>query len=132
MLYRNTKVNVRSPDGDSKFFDIVAEVLQAAPLSPCLFIICQDYILQTSIDIIKENDSRLKNPRSRRYLAKPITDVNYVEDIALRGNAPTQAESLVHSLKQAAEGIGLHVNLNKTEYMYFNREGAITTLNGNY
>ena len=28
MLYKNTKVKVRSPDGDSDYFDIVAGVLQ--------------------------------------------------------------------------------------------------------
>ena len=28
MLYRNTKVKVRSPDWDTDFFDIVAVVLQ--------------------------------------------------------------------------------------------------------
>ena len=27
MLYRNTKVKVRSPDGDTEYFDIVADVL---------------------------------------------------------------------------------------------------------
>ena len=28
ILYRNTKVKVRSPDGDTEYFDIVAGVLQ--------------------------------------------------------------------------------------------------------
>ena len=28
MLYKNTKVKVRSPDGDTDYFDIVAGVLQ--------------------------------------------------------------------------------------------------------
>ena len=28
ILYRNTKVNVWSPDGDTEYFDIVAGVLQ--------------------------------------------------------------------------------------------------------
>ena len=39
-LYRNTKVKVRSPDGDTDYFDIVAGVLQGDTLSPCNFIIC--------------------------------------------------------------------------------------------
>ena len=43
--------------------------------------------------------------------------VDYVNDIALEANSATQAESLLHSLKQAAGGIGLHVNADKTEYM---------------
>ena len=54
MLYRNTKVKVRSPDGDTDYFDIVAGVLQGDTLAPYLFIICLDYVLRTSIDKIKK------------------------------------------------------------------------------
>ena len=53
MLYKNTKVKVRSPDGDPDFFDIVVGVLQGDTLAPYLFIICLDYILFMSIDLIK-------------------------------------------------------------------------------
>ena len=45
MLYRNTKVKIRSQDGDTDYFDIVASVLQGDTLAPYLFIICPDYIL---------------------------------------------------------------------------------------
>ena len=49
ILYRNTKVKVRSPDWDTDYFDIVAEVLQGYTLAPYLFIICLDYVLRTVI-----------------------------------------------------------------------------------
>ena len=42
ILCRNTKVKVRSLDGDTDYFDIVAGVLQGDTLVPCLFIICLD------------------------------------------------------------------------------------------
>ena len=130
MLYRNTKVKVRSPDGDTDYFDIVAGVLQGDTLAPYLFIICLDYVLRTSIDKIKENGFKLTKERSRRHPAKTITDVDYADDIALLANAPTQSETLLHSLERAAAGIGLHVNAHKTEYMCFNQTGEISTLNG--
>ena len=60
ILYRNTKVKVRSPDGDTEYFNIVAGVLQGDTLAPYLFIICLDYMLRTSIDKIKENGFELK------------------------------------------------------------------------
>ena len=44
----------------------------------------------------------------------------------LLGNAPAQAESLEHT----AGDFGLWLNANKTEYMCFNRERVISTLNG--
>ena len=127
MLYRMSKVKVRSPDGDT---DIVAEVLKGDILAPYLFIICLYYVLLTSMDKIKENGFKLTKERSRRYPAKTITDADYDDDIALRENAPAQAETLQHSLERAATGIGLHVNAHKTEYMCFNQTGNISTLNG--
>ena len=52
MLYKNTKVKDRSPDRDTDFFDIVAGVLHKAPYQ---FIICLDFVLQTSTDLMKKN-----------------------------------------------------------------------------
>ena len=129
MLYRNTKVKVRSSDGDTDYFDIVAGVLQGDTLASYLFIICLDYVLRISFDIIRENVFKLTKERSRRYPTKTITDANYTNDIALLANAPTQAGTLLHSLEQAAAGIGLHVNVHKMEYMCFNQTGDISTLN---
>ena len=99
MLYRNTKVKVRSPDGDTDCFDIVAGVLQGDTLAVYLFIICLDYVLRTSIDKIKENGFKLTKIRSRRYPAKTITDADYADDIVLLVNTPAQAENLLRSLE---------------------------------
>ena len=60
---------------------------------------------------------------------KTITDSNYVNNIALMVNTPTVAKFLLHSLEQAAGGMGFYVNTHKTEYMCFNQSGDIT-LNG--
>ena len=119
ILYRNIKVKVRSPDGDTDYIYIVTGLLQRDTLASYLFIICLDYELKTSIDKIKENSFELTNKRSRRYPAKTITDADYADDIAILANAPAQAETLLHSLERAAAGIGLHVNAHKTEYMCF-------------
>ena len=130
ILYRNTKVKVRSPDGDTEYFDIVAGVLQGDTLAPYLFIICLDYVLRTSIDKIRENSLELKKKRSRRYPAKTITDADYADDIAILVNTPNQAETLLHSLERATAGIGLHVNAHKMAYMCYNQTGDISTLDG--
>ena len=77
ILYRNTKVKVRSPDGDTEYFDIVAGVLQGDTLAPYLFIICLDYELRTSIDKIKENGFELTKKRAegtpQQQLPTPTT-----------------------------------------------------------
>ena len=46
---------VRSPDGDTPFFEITTGVLQGDKLAPFIFIICLDYILKKSL----ENDREL-------------------------------------------------------------------------
>ena len=126
-LYRNTKVKVRSPDGDINF---VAGVQQGDTQAPYLFIISLDYVLRTSIEEIKENCFKLTKERSRRYPAITITNADYVDDITFLANVPAQAETLLYSLERAAAGSGLHVNAHKTEYMCFNQTGDISTLNG--
>ena len=98
ILYRNTKVKVRSLDGDTEYFDIVAGVLQGDTRAPYLFIICLDYVLRTSIDKIRENVFELTKKRSRRYPATTITDADNTDDIAILANTPVQVETLLHSL----------------------------------
>ena len=130
ILYRNTKVKVRSPDGGTEYFDSVAGVLQGDTLALYLFIICLDYVLRTSIDKIRENGFELTKKRSRRYPAKTITNATYADDIVLLANTPNQAEAQLHSLERAAADIGLHVNAHKTEYMCYKQTGDISTLDG--
>ena len=70
---RNSKVKVRSPDGDTEYLEIVAGVLQGDTLAQYLFIICLDYVLRTSINKIRENGFELtknkkqKVPRKNNY-----------------------------------------------------------------
>ena len=114
-------MKVRSPDGDTEYFDIVGGVLQGDTLAPYLFIICLDYVLRTWIDKIRENGFELTKKRSRRYPAKTITDA---DDIALLANTPNQAETLLHSLERAAAGIGLHINAHKTKYIVITKQAT--------
>ena len=123
-------VKVFSPDEDTDYFDIVEGVLQGDTLAPYLFIICLDYELRMSIDLMKENSFKLAKKRSKRYPAQTIADVDYADGIALLANSPAKAEALLHSLERAAGGIGLHVKENKTECMSFNQRGDISILKG--
>ena len=71
MLYKNTTSMVRSPDGDTDFFEILPGVLQGDTLAPFLFIICLDYALRTSLD---ENK---KSWIQTQALCKPTFNGNY-------------------------------------------------------
>ena len=79
-------------------------------LAPYLFILHLDYMLRTSIDLIKENGFTFKKK------AKSMTDADYTDDLRL--------------LLQAVGGIGLYGNINKTECMRFKQKGVISGLSG--
>ena len=127
MLYKNTKVKIRSPDGDRDFFDFVAGGLLEDTLAAYQFIMCLDYVLGRSLDLIKEKGFTLAKARSRRYPAQTIMD--YAGDRTLLADTITQAESLLHSLERAAGGMGLHVNADKTDFTCFNQRCDISLLN---
>ena len=59
-----------------------------------------------------------------------MTDADYADDLVLLTNTPTQVDSLLHCLEQVAGGISLYMLTNKTEFMSFKQEGAISTLSG--
>ena len=61
------KVKVRSLDGDTDYFNIVADVLQGDTLAPYLFIICLDYVLRMSFDLMKENSFKLAEETQHNY-----------------------------------------------------------------
>ena len=73
MLFRKAKVKVRSPDGNTDYFDIVAGVLQGDTFAPYLLIICLDYVFRTSMDEMKDSG----------LTAHTITNEDHVDYIAL-------------------------------------------------
>ena len=107
-------------------------MLQGNTFAPYLLVICLYYVLRMSIDLIKENSFNLSKKRSRRHLAQTITDVDYADDIALLANTRYQTKSLLRSLERTAGDLGLHVNVEKTEYVCFNQRSVIYTQKGRY
>ena len=130
MLYENSRSMVRSPDGDTEFFEVLAGVLQGDTLAPFLFILCLDYALRTSVDSHTELGFTLEISRSPRYPARVITDVDYADDIALLSDTIEEASKLLHLVESAASEIGLYINAKKTEFICYNQHGNITSKSG--
>ena len=61
-----------------------------------------------------------------------MTDTDYADDLALLANIPAQAESLLHSLEQAAESINLYVNANVLMFMCFKQKEAMSSQSGKH
>ena len=83
ILYRNTKSIVRSPDGGTSFFDILAGVLQGDTLAPFLFVIYLDCVLRMSVEKCNDYGLTLEQARSRTFPTRKITDADYPDDLAL-------------------------------------------------
>ena len=119
---------VRSPDGDTDFFEVMAGVLQGDTLVPY---ICLDYVLRTVINALNKYGFTLKKRQSRQHPATFITDVDYADDLTLLSDSFEGVIKLLHALENAASSIGLYINVKKTEYMNVNCQGAILTRPGN-
>ena len=102
---------------ETVFFDIVTRVLQRDTFASYLFILYLDCILRTLIDLIKEDGFTLRKVKRRQYPAETIKDTDDVDDLMFLANIPAQDKSLLHSLAQAAGGIGLYVNAHKTVHV---------------
>ena len=66
ILYHDTSSMVRSPGGDTDFFDNSAGVLQGDKLAPCIFIICLDYVLRKALDKNNELGFALAKRKRKR------------------------------------------------------------------
>ena len=82
IIYKNIQAFVKSPDGETEFFDIIAGVLQGDTLAPYLFIIVLDYVVR-NLDQGKNLGFTLREQLSRRYPAEILTDADFADDLAL-------------------------------------------------
>ena len=127
ILYKKTKVKVCSPDGD-RLLRHCSRCAARRYISP----IPVYYLHRLHASNVYRFNERKRlhagKKKKQKIPAQTIMDADYADDIALLANTPTQVESLLHSLEWAVGGIGLHVNADKTEYIYFNQRGDIFTL----
>ena len=70
LLHKNIKVKVFSLDEDTYFFDIITGVLQGNALTLYLCKFSLDYVLRTSIDLMKENSFTLKKSKKQTIPTK--------------------------------------------------------------
>ena len=117
VLYTNTESTILTPDGETEPFSILSGILQGDTLAPFLFIIVVDYILRMSVDKNHTKGYELKPRLGSRHPAIHLTDADFADDIALVSQSLANAQSLLQSLEEASNCVGLYLNETKTEYM---------------
>ena len=117
VLYTDTSSSILSSDGETELFSIIAGILQGDTLTHFLFIIVVDYVLRMSVGTITNRGFEIKPRQSSRHPAEYLTDTYFADDIALVSESLVNAQSLLQSLEQASNCVGLYLNENKTEYV---------------
>lgn len=131
ILYKNIEAQVITPDGDTEFFEIIAEVLQGDTLAPFLFIIALDETL-TGAARETHGGFTLTPRQTSRHVATYIADTDFSDDVGLLSINLEEAQLLLLRLEVAAKTVGLHFNYKKTEYMLHNQpDGDLVPLEGN-
>ena len=67
--------------------------------------------------------------RSRWYPGETITNAVCADDLILLPNTPVQVKSLLHCMEKTTRGISFYMNSDKTEFICFDQDGGISSLN---
>ena len=104
-LYAGQEATVRTRHGTTDWFQIEKGVHQGCILSPCLFNLYAEYIMQnarldeaqTGIKIVKRN----------------INNLRYADEITLMAESEEELKSLLMKVKEESEKFGLKLNIQK-------------------
>ena len=118
MLYKNTKAMVRSPDGNTDFFD--SRWSLAWKYIGTIFVYILRWLRTSNINRSNKRKWK-KKARSRRYPVEIMSGEDQADDLVLLADILAQAESLLHNCKR-------HSPLR--ECICFKQKGAISTLMG--
>ena len=115
MLYENSKELVRSPDGYIDFFDTVMGLLHHIFFYNLARIGTSNVDRSCKRKWFYSKKKKSKKARSRRYLAKAITDKDYADCLSLLASThfPKQNSYDIAKSKQQ-EAYGLYGKANKT------------------
>ena len=107
-LYAGQEATVRTGHGARDWFQIGKGVHQGYILSPCLFNLYAEYIMQ---------NARLNEAKARIKIARRnINNLRYADDTTLRAESE-ELKSLLMKVKVESEKVGLKLNIQKTKIM---------------
>ena len=116
-LYAGQEATVKTGHGKIDWFQIKKGVHQGCILSPCLFNLYTEYIMQNAR--LDEAQAGIKISR------RNINNVRYTDDTTLfKAESEEELKSLLMKVKEKSEKVGLKLNIQKTKKM---ASGPITS-----
>ena len=108
-LYAGQEATVRTGHGKRDWFQIRKGVHQGCILSPCLFNLYADYIIQ---------NARLDEAQAGIKIAgENINNVKYADDTTFMAETKEELKSLLMKVKEEIEKAGLKLDIQKTKIM---------------
>ena len=115
-LYAGQEAIVRTGHGTTDWFHIGIGVRQGCMLSPCLFNLYAEYIMQ---------NSRLNEAQAEIKIAgRNISNLRYADDTTLMEESEKELKSLLMKVKQEGEKVDLKFNIQNSKIM---ASGPITS-----
>ena len=91
--------------GTTDWFQIGKRVRQGCLLSPCLFNLCAEYIMQ--------NARPDKSQAGIKFTGRNINNLRYSDDTTLMAESKEELKSLLMKVKEESEKVGLKLNIQK-------------------
>ena len=108
-LYVGEEATVRTEHGATDWFQIGKRVHEDCILSPCLFNLYAEYIMQTAG--LDEAQAVIK------IAGKSINNLRYADDTTLMAESEEELKSLLMKQKEESENGGLKLNIQKMKIM---------------
>ena len=106
-LYKGQEATVRTRHGTTDQFQIGKRVCQGCILSPCLFNLHAEYIMQ---------NARLdKGQAGVQFTGRNISNVRYTDDTTLMAEIKEELKNLLMKVKEEIEKAGLKLNIQKNK-----------------
>ena len=115
-LYAGQEATVRTGHGTTDWFQIRKGVYQGCILSPCLFNLYAEYIIQNAG--LDEAQAGIKIAR------RNINNLRPIDDTTLIAESEEELKSLLMKVKEESEKVGLKLNIQKTKLV---ASGLITS-----
>ena len=108
-LYAGQEATVRTGHGTTDWFQIGKRVHQGYTLSPCLFNLYAEYIMQ---------NARLDEAQARiRIAGRNINNFRHADDTTLMAESEKELKSLLMKVKEESEKVGLKLSIQNTRIM---------------
>ena len=115
-LYAGQEATVRTEHGTTDWFQIGKGVHQGCILSPCLFNLYAEYIIENAG--LEEAQAGIK------IAGGNISNLRYADDTTLMAESEEELKTFLMKVKEESEKVGLKLNIQKTKIM---ASGPITS-----